>query len=412
MNRIARIEHIKKKLQLAAEDNTRPASYPIKNWQGGETIYLKIIRVSIENVMFRIENSRTEIQQLAYVRQHPELSPTIFKDPESTIAQKAQEQILNEINKKAGKAFFEDLEERGQEDPAIITYDGFLVNGNRRTAALKSLGETYINCVVLPEDASARDIYELEQELQISQDFREDYHWLNELQNIRRGLEDKRYKYSENQMAKRLRIDEKTLRQKIKMMNLVDSFLSWKKIPAQYDYSKLDDAEQAFIEMEKAAKKITDPITFQNYLDACFILIDERPPVGRLYTYITYLSKNFNKIFEKVKSEVPPSNSETSFTIQSDNVFDELDALESKHANLFSNSDKVKDLSPILIEKIEDVKAENKDIQNSEGVYNSVSMALRELQSLIIDEDTSKIEAIKNKLQEIIIVAHKLLDQI
>jgi len=102
---------------------------------------------------------------------------------------------------------FEDLKSRGQDQPAIITYDGYLVNGNRRTAALKFLGERYIDCVVLPEDTSPKDIYELEQRLQISEDFKEDYHWINELRNIRRGIEDKRFEYSENEMAKNLGVD-------------------------------------------------------------------------------------------------------------------------------------------------------------------------------------------------------------
>ena len=120
INRILRTENINKRLIVASKDSER-ATYPVRNWQGDKTLNPKIIRIEIKNLMYRIENSRTEIQQLAYLRQHPELSKDIFKDPESETAQLAQEEILNEINNEAGQDFFNDLEERGQNEPAIIT---------------------------------------------------------------------------------------------------------------------------------------------------------------------------------------------------------------------------------------------------------------------------------------------------
>src|SRR5688500_4678692 len=101
-----RIEYIRKRVEAAKKESDRP-TYPIKNWRGRkEPYYLPIIEVDTDYLMYRLENSRTEIQQLAYLREHPSLKLTLFDDPESPQAQEAQEAILNKLNREAGKDFF------------------------------------------------------------------------------------------------------------------------------------------------------------------------------------------------------------------------------------------------------------------------------------------------------------------
>ncbi len=414
-----RIEYIRQRTEAARKEKERP-TYPIKNWRGRkEPYYLPIIEVDTDYLMFRLENSRTEIQQLAYLRSNPSLSPTLFNDSESIKAQEAQEAILNKINRDAGKDFFEDLKFRGQDEPAIITYDGYLINGNRRTAALKTLGERYIRCVVLPEDTNPKDIYELEQELQIAEDFREPYHWINELKNIRKGIEDKRYEYSENEIAKRLRIDIKDLKAKRRMLDLLDSFLIWKGLPGQYDYPKLEDTEQIFIQLEKAIKKYKDLKKLEELKNAVFVLIEEKPSKGRLYGHVMDLIRNFDQVYEKFKKsnkeeESKSANQNTSSNQDdSDSILDSLlNGDNAATSSIFTNATDAPGLASNLLERIADVKAENKEKTDTEAVYESVSTALRELQGLSIDNDTAKLEGIKSKLEQLISTSQTLLLQI
>lgn len=413
-----RIEYIRQRNEAAKKDPNSPA-YPIKNWRGSKSpLYLKIIKVDTDYLMFRLENSRTEIQQLKHLRSNPNLPENLFSNPESSLAQEAQEAILGQINREAGKDFFDDLKFRGQDEAAIITYDGYLINGNRRTAALKSLGERYIDCVVLPEDTSPKDIYELEQELQIAEDFREPYHWINELRNIRRGIEDKRYEYTENEIAKRLRIDIRELKAKRRMLELLDAFLIWKNIPGQYDYPKLEDTEQIFIQLEKAIKKYnSDPKKNEELRNAVFTLIEEKPSKGRLYGYVMDLIRNFDKVYAKFQAPEPSStesdNHEGNTDTPSVSVLESiLEGEETPKQTIFSSPEKAQTLASNLIEKIADVKAENKEKTDNEAVYEAVSTALRELQGLSIDNDTKKIESIKTKLQQIINTSSTLLSQI
>ncbi|MCB8949166.1 MAG: hypothetical protein H6653_14225 [Ardenticatenaceae bacterium] len=437
-SRIERIEHIRNVVEaLKGSDKLQWRTHTISSWKG-KNLTLPIVRIDADYLMFRIENTRTYRQQLKYLRSHPESPINLFEDAESSAAQEAQASILLEMIDSSGQEFVQDLNDRGQEDPAIITYDGFIVNGNRRTAALREkLGEEFIDCVVLPQDASAKDIYALEQELQISREFKEDYHWINELNNITNGLRNERYLTTEDQLARRLRIKKSELRSKIAMMDLVDSFLNWKQIPNQHDYTKLDDAEQVFKEIEKAQRKYSNNDHMRQELTySIFHLVEERPEKGRLYDHVRALIRDFEQVYEKMKSSVesptidygndikdnspnikegndPNSNQNDSETEQTVDILDEiLEDNPVEEPKIFQDTSSASDMSAMLVETIADVKAENRERKDAEAVYTAVSTALRELQGLKIEDSTAKITSINNKLGQIIKVSTKLLNEV
>ena len=405
-----RIEFIRHACKAADRENV--SNYIIRHWRGTR-LNRRIIRLDSDYLMFRIENSRTEIQQLAYLKKK-NLPENLFNDPESYAAQKAQEEILLEMVVTKGKDLLDDLSKRKQDDPCIITYDGYLVNGNRRTAALKKLDERYIECVVLPEDATPKDIYALEQQLQISQDFREEYHWINELKNIRRGREDKSLGFSEKELAYNLRMEIPELRKKIIMLELVDAFLLWKGIKKQYDYPKLDDAEEVFRQLEKALRRYSkDRIKLERLRNEVFTLIEHRPLAGRLYMHVTALIKNFDQIQEKLTEEQDSSdepNQEKNENCEMENdLLSELIGGIEDVKNTFNRSENASENANKLLEAIADVNAENKERRNTEAVYEGVSTALRELQGLIIDDETIKVRSVVNKLKQIIETSERLL---
>ena len=405
-----RIEYIRKSKQVADEDSSNKNYYTIRQWRG-KPLHRKIVSLDSEFLMFRIENSRTEIQQLAYIRKK-ELPKDFFNDPESYYVQEAQEEILLDMVKSKGKDLLEDLKTRKQEDPCIITYDGFLVNGNRRTAALKYLEERYIDCIILPEDTTPRDIYALEQQLQISQDFREEYHWINELRNIRRGVEE--LGFTEKELASNLRLEIRELRIKLRILDLIDAFLVWKNSSGAYDYSKLDDAKEIFQQLEKALKKYHNPIDQTNLRNAVFTLIENRPSVGRVYNYVMALIKHFDDVCLKIREKKKTADNLNNKTNSSEesSILDGLIGEDFKEEEMFDNSNVADETASLLTDTIADVQAENRERKDSEAVYNGVSNALRELHGLIIDQDTIKLDSVKMKLKEIITVATDLLSQI
>ncbi|WP_257667285.1 ParB/RepB/Spo0J family partition protein [Parapedobacter tibetensis] len=414
--RAERIEYIRRVTKVAEEDNSNKNYYAIKSWRD-KPLHRKIVHIDSEYLMFRIENSRTEIQQLAYIRKNS-LGKEFFNDPESPVVQQTQQEILTEMVKGKGRDLLDDLKTRRQEDPCIITYDGYIVNGNRRTAGLKHLGVRYIDCVVLPEDASPKDIYLLEQLLQIAQDFREDYHWINELRNIRKGKEDSRLELTDKELAENLRLSTQELKIKLRMIDLIDAFLIWRNFPGEYDYSKLDDTEEIFRQLEKSSRLyIKDNIKQEALRNAIFTIIEERPSKGRLYGYVIDLIRTFDQVYEKMLQTVstdPPNHEETKESNpNAEELLDNLIDNDQGSTNFsFDSQENVLENSSKIIEAILDVKEVNKERKDAEAVYESVSAALRELQGLVIDNDTAKLGSVRNKLEQIITNAERLLREL
>ena len=135
-------------------------------------------------VRFSTLNHRTKSEQMRIVQQTKR--PDLFTaDPNGEEAQTHQYRIL--VEQDGFEDLKDDLRGRGQQQPAVVTAEGVLINGNRRTAALRSLfrdddhqPSRYVTCLVLPADANRREMVDLETELQIAREFKEDYTWVNE----------------------------------------------------------------------------------------------------------------------------------------------------------------------------------------------------------------------------------------
>ncbi|MBF6183328.1 ParB N-terminal domain-containing protein [Nocardia otitidiscaviarum] len=165
------------------DSRQRTKSVTVPAWPRDEND-LPLVQLPVDWPMFSTLNHRTRAEQLAEISAAGR--PDLFtRDPLGPEAQAAQYRILHS---QAGfDQLKEDLQERGQQEPAIITADGVLINGNRRTAALRSLyledgvlDAQYVRCLVLPKDATPEELVDLETELQVAKDFKQDYSWVNE----------------------------------------------------------------------------------------------------------------------------------------------------------------------------------------------------------------------------------------
>ena len=145
---------------------------------------LPVVEIEVDWARFSTLNHRTKAEQLREISRAKD-AHLFSTDPLGQEAQEAQFRILS--SQEGFEALKADLKERRQQDPAVITAEGVLINGNRRAAALRSLyrhdnhlDARYIRCLVLPDDATAAELVDLETELQIARDFKEDYSWVNE----------------------------------------------------------------------------------------------------------------------------------------------------------------------------------------------------------------------------------------
>jgi hypothetical protein len=200
---------------------------------------LPVVTLPIEWVRFSTLNHRTRAEQDREIRKSGNTA-LFTEDPLGDQAQAIQLKILSD------QGGFEelkgDLKERGQQEPAVVTAEGILINGNRRAAALRKLwldnhveNARYIRAFVLPVDATKDELIDLETELQVSKDYREEYSWVNEALLIEEIFESSNKNWEK--VAKRMRLEKDEVQEqyeKLQQLHQLVALSNGKKFHADF----------------------------------------------------------------------------------------------------------------------------------------------------------------------------------
>ena len=83
--------------------------------------------------------------------------------------------ILLELDSQKTKDLKNDKHQKGQLEPGVITYDGVVINANRRMAVLSELHKKepggkweHLEAIRLPENVGEKDLWRIEAGLQLS----------------------------------------------------------------------------------------------------------------------------------------------------------------------------------------------------------------------------------------------------
>ena len=215
---------------------------------------LPVVQVEVDWVRFSTLNHRTRAEQLQAI--HLSGRTDLFTaDPLGTDAQAAQYKIL--CAQKGFEDLKRDLLERRQQEPAVVSAEGILINGNRRVAALRSLyhdehclDARYVRCLLLPEDATGEELVDLEAELQIAKDFKEEYTWVNEAMLIEELYEREGRDFAH--VSRKMHRDEKGVRalyEKLQQLHQLVALSKGTKLHVDFV-----DNESAFDELAKHVK--------------------------------------------------------------------------------------------------------------------------------------------------------------
>lgn len=204
------------------------------------------IDVPISFPLYNVNSGRTHTAQRAWIEERSK--PTdFFTDPEDEVVQSVQHALLKEMISIRNLA--EDLQSRQQRNPVVLTYDGFIVDGNRRIAALREAGEVEnVTAVVLPADATALEVYETELELQMARETRAEYDWIDRALHVRRGVD--HLHESSSAIAQRMNMPITEVDDILGRLVLVDLYLEWRGFPEAY-HRVPADSEQSFIELRE-----------------------------------------------------------------------------------------------------------------------------------------------------------------
>lgn len=146
-----------------------------------------VFKIKHEHLRFRKDNGRIASDVESY-----EIAEAPLQE-ESEEAQNKLREFLEEKNPDRIKQLMSLLKHSTQQEPAIITCDGFLVNGNRRKLALEKLFEETksdkyltMKVVILPENATIKEIEQVENRYQYHSDGKDEYTNFDKALSIRR----------------------------------------------------------------------------------------------------------------------------------------------------------------------------------------------------------------------------------
>lgn len=144
-------------------------------WKGGKLV-LPVATVDLDAVLLSPHSHRIKAQLQSLPQSEQDL---VAADPYGPQAQGLIAHLLRETP--GFDRIKNALANDGQLYAGVLTTGGVLVNANTRAVALRDLREQYIKAIVLPADAGPKEITELELQLQMEQEVKQDYSLTSQL---------------------------------------------------------------------------------------------------------------------------------------------------------------------------------------------------------------------------------------
>jgi len=186
-----------KSLKALVDDNKKIASPPdscVIDYQNElhDKISRPIHLVPVKYLKFRKDNGRIKADVESYEKAY-----NIILDEGDSKTQLLLKDFLSGNDKEKNEELQKLLIHKGQKDPAIITCDGFLINGNRRKVALEELYNSrnqdpkfeMMRVVILPDGVTELDVQKIENRYQLQGEGKSEYHGLNRALTIRANIE-------------------------------------------------------------------------------------------------------------------------------------------------------------------------------------------------------------------------------
>jgi hypothetical protein len=321
-----------------------------------------------------------------------------------------------------------DLARRPQQNPVVLTYDGFIVDGNRRVTALREAGDVEnIVAVVLPEDALVSEMFETELELQMARETRADYNWIDQALHVRYGVQD--LGESTGAVATRMNIPERGVQEILASLVLVDLYLEWAGTPDGY-HRVPAESEQAFSELRdregRSQVQNLPEAHRQTVRLACFAVIQSpgggymdvrrvadsiraQPAVGR------------GRLRDRLPDELAGRLDEPIDLGGEDNgdgggLLAELAAAADEHVapagteviNVVRDPADARISAPVLIDVAKDLAEEGRETQAQLEPLRKIERALQILRSVQITEETRELRTVAERLGDLIAAAERI----
>lgn len=418
----ARIDFLRKR--VSALDKGAPTS-PVPFRQ--QLVDLPRIQVPIEFPLYNLKSGRSHRAQSKYIEDN-NLPSDYFDDPESTDAQAAQGLILAKLAEEGNLQ--RDLEEKKQQRPLVLTYDGFIVDGNRRTAAMKEIGGIeQVDAVVLPEDAEAKEIYETELEFQMARDTKAPYNWVDQALHLNRGIFD--LGESKEAIARRMNISEDDVDAVVGRLTLVDLYLEWLGTPGRYHRVGEEDVqafEELWLRTRRNEYKNLSTTHQQAVLGAVFVVIRDGAGYQDVRNVADYTINKIGEITNRIRQEGPPADVidlldqqlDLPAPAEADGILDELAESEGEQnppdgielVNLVNTPPDDSVVATILTSVAADIREHEKEQKDLSKPLRRVKRALSSLENVQVSAETQRRDEIAQVLKDVVEAAERITAQI
>lgn len=258
MNAEQRIE----KLREIVDDNASVVSTGVPLRYQGETQRVPVYKIPLEYLVYNKYNGRISSSVKAFEHKNHSLDPENHDDIHII------EEFLWNSKPDRNKKTMNDIVENGQMRHGIVTADGVIIDGNRRASLLNrayhqrdqygfSLAQVdkcrFFNAIILPKNATQRDIQQLETMYQMGEDDKLDY---NAIEKYLKCQDLKDLNFDDDEVSKMMGISKSEVPKMIATLDLMKEYLS----TFGYDemYPLLEHMEDQFLTLTKAIKDWTD----------------------------------------------------------------------------------------------------------------------------------------------------------
>lgn len=216
----------------------------------GRDIPLEVWRIPINMLYYNIRNGRFASELLAKEKELKRKLDSYNKTDEKII----QRILLDQKPSETG-ALKESIRDHGQLQWGIITFDGAIINANRRMAVLSLLFDEshdpkyeYLKVAILPKNVSQQDLWRIEAGIQFGKDFILEYGPVNELLKIREGI---RLNLEPADIEATLmgHYTKKEIEEKLQILNQIESYLEF--IGKPYEYDEVSRDAEKFNSLQK-----------------------------------------------------------------------------------------------------------------------------------------------------------------
>lgn len=178
-------------MNLLSDLNLRETGGAKKLSIQGETRTFKVYRIPIDNLLYNKKNGRIATYVSQFIDEGKEF-PEKDNDKFNTII----EEYIQKSNPEALRNTKANIKIMSQTEPAVVTAEGVILDGNRRFTALRQLSRegsgaefNFLEAVILENDAyTEKDIKRLELNLQHAIESKVDYNPIDRLVDIYRDL--------------------------------------------------------------------------------------------------------------------------------------------------------------------------------------------------------------------------------